>query len=223
MDNKAIIARLRRLDACALSDAADQLGLPSAVSGLAPRTVKGRISGRVLTVKLAAGTASGGPGRHLCTSSIEAANHGDVIVIEQRTGIDAAGWGGMLSNAAKLRGISGVIVDGPARDIDEATEINFPVFSRAMTARTARGRIHEIAHGVPVQIGDVSVAQGDYVVADASGVVFIAQEQAEAMLETAEGLAAKEGAMTKDILTGRPISQVMGAKYETMLTQGAKS
>jgi regulator of RNase E activity RraA len=218
-----MIARLRRLDACALSDAADQLGLPSAVSGLLPRTVKGRICGRVLTVKLGAGTAAGGPSRHLCTSSIEAANEGDVIVVEQRTGIDAAGWGGMLSNAAKLRGISGVIVEGPARDIDEAAELHFPIFSRAMTARTARGRIHEIAHGVTIQIGDVAVAQGDYVVADASGVIFIAEGEAEAMLTTAEGLAAKEGAMTKDILTGRPISQVMGAKYETMLTQGAKS
>jgi len=223
VDSKAIIKRLRRLDACALSDAADQLGLPSAISGLLPRTVKGRICGQVLTVQLAAGSASGGPGRHLCTSSIEAANPGDIIVIEQRTGIDAAGWGGMLSNAAKLRGIRGVIVEGPARDIDEAAEINFPIFARAMTARTARGRIYEIANGVTVQIGDVSVVQGDYVVADASGVVFIAQDKAEAMLETAEGLAAKEGAMTKDILTGRPISQIMGAKYETMLTQGARS
>lgn len=223
VDHNAILARLRRLDACALSDAADQLGLPSAVSGLVPRTVQGRICGRVLTVKLAAGTATGGSKRHLCTSSIEAADPGDVIVIEQRTGIDAAGWGGMLSNAAKLRGVSGVIVEGPARDIDEAADIEFPIFSRTMTARTARGRVHEIANGVPVQIGDVAVAQGDYVVADASGTVFIAQESAEALLTAAEALAAKEAAMTKDILSGRPISQVMGATYETMLTKGAKS
>jgi regulator of RNase E activity RraA len=171
-------------------------------------------------VKLAAGAAPGGPGRHLCTTAIEAANPGDVIVIEQRTGIDAAGWGGMLSNAARLRGLSGVIVEGPARDIDEAADIAFPVFSRNITARTARGRVHEIANGVPVQVGDVTVAQGDYVAADSSGAVFIAQATAEALLTAAEALAAKEGAMTKDILAGRPISQVMGAKYETMLQQG---
>jgi regulator of RNase E activity RraA len=222
VDHKTILARLRRLDACALSDAADQLGLPGAVSGLAPRTVKGRICGRVLTVKLAAGTPPGGSRRHLCTTSIEAAGPGDVIVIEQRTGIDAAGWGGMLSNAARLRGVSGVIVEGPARDIDEAAEIFFPVFSRAVTARTARGRVYETANGVPIQVGDVAVAEGDYVVADGSGAVFIAQASAEALLTAAEALAAREGAMTKDILAGHPISQVMGAKYETMLTEGAK-
>ena len=219
VNGKAILVRLRRLDACALSDAADQLGLPGAVSGLVPRTVKGRICGRVLTVKLAAGTPSGGSKRHLCTNSIAEASPGDVLVIEQRTGIDAAGWGGMLSNAARLRGVSGVIVEGPARDIDEAAEIQFPVYSRSMTARTARGRIYEVANGTPIQVGDVVVAEGDYVVADTSGAVFIPQALAGDVLNAAEALAAREGAMTKDILSGRLISDVMGAKYEDMLTE----
>jgi regulator of RNase E activity RraA len=223
VERDKILARLRRLDACALSDAADRLGLPGAVSGLLPRTVKGRICGQVLTVKLAAGTPAGGSHRHLCTSSIEAARPGDVIVIEQRTGIDAAGWGGMLSNAARLRGLNGVIVEGPARDIDEAAEIHFPVFSRGVTARTARGRVHELANGVPIQVGDVTVAEGDYVVADGSGAVLIAQASAEHVLIAAEALAAREAAMTKDILAGHSISMVMGAAYETMLTEGRTS
>ena len=46
--------------------------------------------------------------------------------IEQRTGIDAACWGGNLSLGAKLRGVAGVIIDGPARDIDEARELRLP-------------------------------------------------------------------------------------------------
>src|SRR5271167_394685 len=136
-----IIARLQRLDTCALSDAADQLGLPGAVSGILPRTSTTRICGQVLTVKLAAGIPAVGTARHLATLSIESAQPGAVIVIEQRTGLEAAGWGGMLSNAARLRGVVGVIVEGPARDVDEAAEIGFPVFSRTTTPRTARGRV----------------------------------------------------------------------------------
>jgi regulator of RNase E activity RraA len=211
----AVLPRLKRLDTCAVSDALDQLGLPSAVTGLSPRTVKGRICGRVMTVRLAAGTVAGA--RHLGTTAIEAAAPGDVIVVEQRTGLDASGWGGILSNAAKLKGLAGVIVEGPARDIDEASEINFPVFSRASTARTARGRLHEVESGGMVCVGEVEVAQGDYVVADASGVVFIPAGKIEALLEAAERVASREAAMTKAVLQGVPVGTVMDSKYETML------
>jgi regulator of RNase E activity RraA len=97
------------------------------------------------------------------------------------------------------------------------------VFSRGVTARTARGRIYELAHGVPIQVGDVTVAEGDSVVADGSGAVFIAQKSATAVLTAAEALAAREAAMTQDILRGHAISEVMGAAYETLLTEGRRS
>jgi 4-hydroxy-4-methyl-2-oxoglutarate aldolase len=219
MNREEIIARLQRLDTCALSDAADQLGLPSAVSGLPPRTPTTRICGQVLTVKLAAGTPGSGAARHLATHSIEAACPGAVIVVEQRTGVDAAGWGGMLSNAARLQGVSGVIVEGPARDLDEAAEIRFPIFSRSATSRTARGRVYEIENGTPIMVGDVKVAQDDYVAADSSGVVFIAAASIERLLAIAETIAAKEAAMTKEILAGCPVGSVMSAKYELMLKE----
>jgi regulator of RNase E activity RraA len=221
MKPETILQRLRRLDACALSDAADQLQMPAAVSGLVARMPATRICGRVLTVKLAAGTAHESAARHLCTDSIDAAMPGDVIVVEQRTGVDAAGWGGMLSNAARLRGIAGVIVEGPARDLDEAAEIRFPIFSRAATARTARGRVYELAHGVPITVGEVTVAQNDYVVADASGVVFIPCASIGALLDAAEKIASREAAMTKQILAGHPVGRVMDNKYELMLKGGA--
>ncbi len=69
----------------------------------------------------------------------------------------------------------------------------------------------------------MTVAEGDYVVADGSGAVFIAQASAEHVLIAAEALAAREAAMTKDILAGHSISMVMGAAYETMLTEGRTS
>jgi regulator of RNase E activity RraA len=210
--------RLSRLDVCALSDALDQLGLPSSVSGIAPRSAQRRISGCTVTVKLAAGLPpADAPARHLCTHAIEVAAPGDVIVVEQSTGVDAAGWGGILSNAAHRKGIAGVIVEGPARDIDEAADIGFPVYSRAVTARTARGRVYEISTGEPVEMGGVSVASGDYLAADSSGVVCIRAQDIEAVLAAAESIAAREAAMTKDVLAGTPVHEVMGATYENML------
>jgi 4-hydroxy-4-methyl-2-oxoglutarate aldolase len=210
--------RLKRLDACAVSDALDQLGLMPSVVGLAPLSVRQRISGRVITAKLAAGKAAPSANiRHLGTTAIELAKPGDVIVMEQRTGIDCAGWGGILSNAAKLQEVAGVIVEGFARDIDEAADIGFPIYARAGIARTARGRIHEVATGVPIQVGDIMVSAGDYVVADSSGAAFIPADQIEAVLVAAETIAAKEFAMTKAVLSGHSVSAVMGGDYEHLL------
>ena len=212
-------ARLARLDCCAVSDALDKCGLPGAVTGIRPLAATRRIAGSVVTVKLSAGTAPvGASGRHLGTTAIEMSGAGQVIVVEQRTGIDCAGWGGILSNAALVRKVEGVIVEGPARDIDEATEIGFPVFARSGTARTARGRVFESATGGPIQVGDTTVADGDWVIADSSGVAFIPQARVEEVLKTAEQIHAREAWMTKAVLAGQPVGEVMGADYENMLT-----
>jgi regulator of RNase E activity RraA len=211
-----VLARLAQLDACAASDALDRLGLTGAVTGISRQTTTRRLCGSVITVRM--GRYEGQtPGAHLGTTAIEAAHPGDVIVMEQRTGIDAACWGGNLSLGAKLRQVAGVIVDGPARDIDEARELDFTVFARSTTARTARGRIVEVATNVPITVGEVTVNPGDFVIADGSGVVFVAGSDVERMLEAAEAVIARERAMVAALREGTPISQVMGKGYETML------
>ena len=211
-----LIFRLNKLDSCAVSDALDKLGLKGSVTGIHRYTTELRIAGRVLTVKLdrAEGRSST---RHLCTAAIEAANPGDIIVVEQSTGLDAASWGGNLAIGAKMRGVAGVIVEGPARDIDDCRRLDFPVFARSHTARTARGRIVEVATGEPVTVGDVTVTPGDYVVADGSAVVFKSQSEISRVLEAAEAIVAREEAMAQALREGTPISKVMGANYETML------
>jgi 4-hydroxy-4-methyl-2-oxoglutarate aldolase len=211
-----VLDRLRRLDVCALSDALDALGLPAAVSGIARRSGGRIIAGRVSTVTLAAGPPAGAAKVHLCARAIDAARPGTVIVVSH-PGADAGGWGGVLSHAARRQGVEGAIVDGPTRDLDEAIALAFPVFARSVTARTARGRVHEIATDAPIEVGGVRVAPGDTVVADGSGVAFIPAARVADVLAMAERIAAKERLMTEAIRLGQPVSQVMGADYETML------
>jgi regulator of RNase E activity RraA len=155
--------------------------------------------------------------RHLGTTAIETAQPGDVIVMEQRTGIEAAAWGGNLSLAAQLRGVAGTIVEGPARDIDEAQGYGYPVFARSRTPHTARGRIVEVGTNVPVVVGDVAVSPGDYVVADGTGVVFVRAADIEKVLDAADAVVARERAMVAALREGTPVTQVMGINYETML------
>ncbi|HEU0201331.1 MAG TPA: RraA family protein [Burkholderiaceae bacterium] len=211
------VQRLRRLDCCAVSDALDKLGLRGADTGLPQRSGNGRIAGQVITVKLGTGEPPPGPPRHLGCTAIEAAGPDHVIVVEQRTGVEAGCWGGLLSLGAKVRGVAGVVADGPVRDIDEAIAHDFPVFCRSLTSLTARGRVVEKGTNVPVQIGALQVEPGDYVVADRSAVIFIAARDIERVLDAAEQIVAKEAAMAKAILAGTPIGEVMGGSYEHML------
>jgi 4-hydroxy-4-methyl-2-oxoglutarate aldolase len=216
-----LIARLRGLDSCAISDALDALGLHGVVTGIHPLSSDRRIAGRVRTVKLdrADGRSSD---RHLCATAIDSASPGDIIVVEQRTGIDAASWGGNLAAGAKMRHVAGVVIDGPARDIDECRELDFPVFARTRTARTARGRIVEVATNEPVTVADVTVSPGDYGVADASAVVFVAEREIQRVLEVAESIVRRERAMRQALREGTPVSQVMAAGYEQMLDKSSR-
>lgn len=209
-------SRLNNLDSCAVSDALDKLGLKGSVTGIHRFTTEQRIAGRVLTVKLDLAEGRSNT-RHLCTTAIDSAQPGEIIVVEQRTGTDAASWGGNLALGAKMRKVAGVIVEGPARDIDDCRRLDFPVFARTHTSRTARGRIVETATNEPITVGDVEVVPGDYVVADGSGVVFVAQGEIGRVLDTAEEIMAREEAMAQALREGTPIGQVMGASYETML------
>ena len=121
MDTAALVERLSALDTCAVSDALDSMGKSGAVIGLVRRSTNATIAGRVQTMKLSAGKPPGDSNSHLGTYSIEAARETDVIVVEQRSGIDAAGWGGLLATAAKTKGVRGIIIEGPGSGCDEDT------------------------------------------------------------------------------------------------------
>lgn len=214
-------ARLARLDTCGVSDALDRLGLDGAVLGIRPMWSCPRIAGQVITLRLRRAEPGEHSSRHLGTGAIDAGGPGQVIVIEHRDREDAAGWGGILSLAARVKGIEGVIVDGSCRDVDDNRDVGFPVFARAATPLTARGRVVEDSMGEPIRVADLVVSPGDYVIADWSGVVFIGAARAEEVIAIAETLAAREAAMAEAVRSGRSVVEVMGASYESMLEQPA--
>jgi regulator of RNase E activity RraA len=218
-----LIARLRALDICDLSDALDALKLPPAVTGLRPLGVVKPVAGRAVTVRLVAGTPPETSKRHLGTAAVEAAGPDDVIVIAQRSGVDGAAWGGILSRAALHRGVAGTLIDGPGRDVEEAAAIGYPVYARSATARTARGRVYEVACLETIEFGDTQVSPGDYVAADRSGCVVIPAARIRDVLARAEDIKAKSEAMAQAVERGVPVSQVMGGNYETMLQDKAET
>ncbi|MCL6594324.1 MAG: RraA family protein [Alicyclobacillus sp.] len=208
--------RLLRLDTCALSDALDALQLRGVARGLQAVTVQQKLAGRVLTVGLRPYNGQPSP-YHLGTRAIAAGSAEHVIVMANQGTAEGAGWGGLLSLAAKLRGIQGVVVDGACRDVDEIRELGFPVYARTVTPLTARGRRVEKAFNVPVEVDGVWVEPGDWVLADGSGVVFVPANQLAAVVQEAERIAAKEAEMAAALRAGEQAHQVMGRSYETLL------
>lgn len=118
---------------------------------------------------------------------------GDVLVIDGH-GVPGAMWGGQLSYQAKIWGLSGVVVDGSVRDVEEIRRMNFSCFARLVTPMgSAKGTPGSV--NVPVQCGGVLVSPGDIVLGDDDGVVVVPRDMAESVLARSQERLKKEEAM----------------------------
>ena len=70
---------------------------------------------------------------------------------------------------------------------------------------------------MPITVGDVRVAPGDYVVADGTGVVFVAAAISRRARRRRSDCAHASARWSTALREGTPITQVMGKSYETML------
>jgi 4-hydroxy-4-methyl-2-oxoglutarate aldolase len=209
--------RLEKMATTNLADASDKVGVRTAVLGIRPTYECPKVIGRAVTVKI---TAAGmlKSKSHLGVGAINAADPGDVICIDNRGDVYNNCWGEVLSMGAKMKGVSGVVVDGAARDIDACKEFGFPVYARAVIPITARGRIMEESFNVVIRLGDVQVRPGDIIVADVNGVVAIPVEKLDEVLGAAEEILKKEEAMVAELRKGVPILEVdQKYAYEAML------
>jgi 4-hydroxy-4-methyl-2-oxoglutarate aldolase len=204
-------ARLQRLSTTNLSDALDALGLRGAVAGIRPMFDCPKVIGRAVTIKI---TAAGlvRSKRHLGVEAIASAESGDVIAIDNHGDVNNNCWGEVLSCAAKVKGVSGVVVDGAARDLDACKDMAFPVYARAAVPITARGRITQESFNTMIRLGDVQVRPGDVVVADVNGIVVIAPERLDEVIGEAETQMDKEERMKADLIAGMDVLE-MDKKY----------
>jgi len=209
--------RLEKLATSNLSDALDKLGLRGAVIGIVPQWGRTKVIGRAVTIRMTAAGAVQSKA-HLGVDAIAASAPGDVIVIDNRGDLHNNCWGEILSMGALKQGVAGVVVDGAVRDVDACEAFGFPVHARGTVPITARGRIVQEAWNVPVRLGDVAVRPGDVIVADVNGVVAIAIEQLDRVLDAAEAIFDKETRMVEALRAGRPIVEVdREFNYERML------
>ena len=219
---KTTLERLAALDTNTVSDALDFLGLPGATYGLRPLWDCPKIVGRASTIQVGPKTDSR-PGAHVITPVIDAVATDDRILVISGAPEGISCWGDIVANAARVKKIRGTVIDGVSRDIEGSESIGYPVYGRGITMISARNRITQLSSGEPIQMAGVTVREGDYVIADRCGTVFVPQARIGEVLDLAERIALRQEGMVQAVRAGRSVEEVMHDKEFEAINPGARS
>lgn len=126
---------------------------------------------------------------------------GHVLVIQPNDST-VAHMGELSSETLKLKGVRGVVADGGVRDAEFIIGLGFQVWHRYFTPRDIVGYWLPDAYDQPIQIGEVTIAAGDYVFGDMDGLIRIPKDIIESVLALAEAAMSQENRVRSAILSG---------------------
>ena len=188
--DRALVEAFRDLPVANIDDCMNRT---AAVDGKIRPLNKSKLLGTAFTVKVPEGD------NLMFHKAMDMAEPGDVIVIDAGGDEKRAVFGALMINYCRVRGLAGVVIDGAVRDVEELSQMDFPVYARAATPngpyKNGPGEI-----GTVIAFGGKVVRPGDIIVGDADGIVVIRPEEAAELAEKARKVLEMENGILDKIL-----------------------
>jgi len=197
LTDSELVAQFRHVEVASVSDALEQITHKRMYMTHRMQPIfTSKFAGYARTVQLKKDEGNTDP--EALTGMLEAIDEGStdsVYVMVVEDGEDIAGMGGLMGTAMAARGYAGAVIDGGVRDVAYLRKIAFPVFATGIVPSTS---VHHYRFGgsqIPVLCNGVPVNPGDIVVADSDGVAVVPKAQAQAVLALAQQMDYKEHSM----------------------------
>lgn len=192
-----LVSQFRRVEVASVSDALEQItGKRMYMSHRMQPIFTAKFAGFARTVQLKKDEGNKDP--EALTGMLQAIDQGSsdsVYVMVVEDGEDIAGMGGLMGTAMAARGYAGAVIDGGVRDVAYLRKIGFPVFATGIVPSTSVHHYRFAGAQIPLVCNGVPVNPGDVVVADSDGVAVVPKGQAEAVLAAAQQMDYKEHSM----------------------------